>query len=545
MYRMASAVALFLAVVHHADPQSPRLLKDIVPGTGGSYPSQFTELPSTTVFRAFTGNGFALWRTDGSGPGTTILAVFPSDNRAIPNSIVRLGQKAWFFRDGLGPEFTQLWECDGTAAGTRPVGVIQDLVVTASPIAAGDYIYFQGRHATKGWDLWRTDGTVQGTILLRDFNEPSTGAGLYVAAGSDLIFSIRDLPIGLELWKSDGTAAGTRLVKEIRPGVQDGVKPQFLRLGDSVFFAGRDADEWALWRTDGTAAGTTVHKSFGGGANVVNNLVNVSGDYVYWYTTASPAGLYAVHRRTAVATRVSASRSYASQAFKGGLLFTLLSGEPWFTDGTASGTVRLSVNTTSISSRTGIVPTGSRFAYFEDRLSGPWLTDGTAAGTRELLPMMTRSRELALCHGRLYFSGWGSSGPEPWVVDLGASSAARGTGLGIRTRIPDLAVSDPVIGRSVTVSVDNTLAGAWVTIGLDLDLNQPFRVASHAWIHVGPPSLVFLHGRAAGRRYTSTLGVPNDARLSGLPIVWQALLIGTGAARGFELTNAVITYAGG
>ena len=46
---------------------------------------------------------------------------------------------------------------------------------------------------------------------------PSNPAGL-VAIGATTYFSADDRVHGQELWKSDGTAAGTMLVNDINPG---------------------------------------------------------------------------------------------------------------------------------------------------------------------------------------------------------------------------------------------------------------------------------------------------------------------------------------
>src|SRR5437868_12319592 len=56
--------------------------------------------------------------------------------------------------------------------------------------------------------------------MVADINPgaPSSNASQLVAIGSTTYFTASDGVHGQELWKSDGTAAGTMLVKDINPG---------------------------------------------------------------------------------------------------------------------------------------------------------------------------------------------------------------------------------------------------------------------------------------------------------------------------------------
>ena len=74
--------------------------------------------------------------------------------------------------------------------------------------------------------LWKSDGTTAGTMLLKEFTkgrepEPkglvNVNGTLYFIANT--VWQTGDsVIIAEELWKSDGTVAGTRLVKEFAVG---------------------------------------------------------------------------------------------------------------------------------------------------------------------------------------------------------------------------------------------------------------------------------------------------------------------------------------
>ncbi len=73
---------------------------------------------------------------------------------------------------------------------------------------------------------------------------------------------------GIELWKSDGTAAGTVLVKDIRPGIFNSNPLSLTNVNGTLFFAANDGvTGFELWKSDGTAAGTVMVKELTPGIN--------------------------------------------------------------------------------------------------------------------------------------------------------------------------------------------------------------------------------------------------------------------------------------
>jgi ELWxxDGT repeat protein len=84
----------------------------------------------------------------------------------------------------------------------------------------------------------------------------------FTALGNRVYFSGHDELHGFELWTSDGTAEGTHMVKDIYPGpmgtVED-IYPRFARLGKELYFSASDGVHGQeLWKTDGTAEGTVL-----------------------------------------------------------------------------------------------------------------------------------------------------------------------------------------------------------------------------------------------------------------------------------------------
>jgi ELWxxDGT repeat protein len=80
--------------------------------------------------------------------------------------------------------------------------------------------WFGADDSKHGDELWRSDGTANGTRLAVD---ATTGAAAtrpisLVVAGGRMYFASVDPADGWEPWSSDGTTPGTHIVTDISPG---------------------------------------------------------------------------------------------------------------------------------------------------------------------------------------------------------------------------------------------------------------------------------------------------------------------------------------
>ena len=120
-------------------------------------------------------------------------------------------------------------------------------------------------------------------MLVKDINPgPATSNPSYLTNVNGILFFAADSPsTGKELWKSNGTAAGTVLVKDINPGAAGSSNPMFfVNVNGTLFFSAFEpTDGESLWKSNGTAAGTVLVKEINpsGAGSYPFHLTNVSG----------------------------------------------------------------------------------------------------------------------------------------------------------------------------------------------------------------------------------------------------------------------------
>ncbi|SNB46232.1 ELWxxDGT repeat protein [Geobacter sp. DSM 9736] len=244
------------------------LMKDILPGPEGSNPSGLIRLNGKIVFRAAdTGHGMEPWVTDGTPEGTYMLAdINPGATGSNPVRFTVVGDVLYF--GATTPTGNKLFRTDGTPAGTRiateftPTGGVSGIDSFTS--GHGKLLvasYLSG--ITRTWTIWSVDPVIGTTDRISSFlSQPKN----MTPCGGRTFFSLSSEPYGEELWVTDGSESGTVMVKDIYAGGSS--SPSGLHCGDSTlyFSAGEPSSGTELWKSDGTGAGTILVKDINPGA---------------------------------------------------------------------------------------------------------------------------------------------------------------------------------------------------------------------------------------------------------------------------------------
>ncbi len=227
-----------------------------------------------------------LWRSDGTSAGTYLLSPYNGNLNVAGNTAFFVASDAVYGNE--------LWKSDGSVAGTKMVKDINPGIANSSPKGMFVYkneVYFAANNGA-GASLWKSDGTKSGTIQLRQIDPWysssvfSTERYNFEISNNILYFSAINYANakGTELWKSDGTKEGTQPVKDVSSDADSYYPiPYYLTdVNGTLFFilqyeGGVNGTE--LWKSDGTKEGTKLVKDITPGADAsgLNNLTGFGG----------------------------------------------------------------------------------------------------------------------------------------------------------------------------------------------------------------------------------------------------------------------------
>ncbi|KAA6439302.1 DNRLRE domain-containing protein [Dyadobacter flavalbus] len=187
--------------------------------------------------------------------------------------------------------------------------------------------------------------------LLKDINVTSTNSGSAPSGFTQIngvsYFAADDGVHGRELWKTDGSTAGTVLVSDVVAGANSSNPEQFTNVNGTIFFVTSSSDRvHSLWKTNGTAATTTKIRDFTQSYNI-QRLIGMNGTLYFgvykrdgsmqlWRCNGSSAG-------TQLLKTFAQTDSFSPVPVNGQLYFSAFDGissnAVWKSNGTPEGTV--------------------------------------------------------------------------------------------------------------------------------------------------------------------------------------------------------------
>lgn len=364
------------------------LVADLAPGPASSNPSELVEFQGAVYFTARESDGgdFNLYRTDGASAATTRVFV-DATYQAIRNIAVANDRLFFFCRTSLG--HTAFASTNGSA---------DDVIRLSYELSDYARLYSLGNKLIViDHNVYVSDGTVDGTFRLQGVRALPPMA---VLNGVGLFFR-DEASRQYELWKTDGTLEGTVLVKDIRPGPDGSISttfPTIKELDGVAYFSANDGvhgDE--PFRSDGTAEGTFALREIADGFDgSFFGPAGVLGDILFYSCNEPDArALYALRDGQLdrlVGFPKNAQVAFASVSDQFYFIVDAVSDDTfwtlWKSDGTTEGTLQV----TTIPNVQSVYPPAVKVignqVWFaaEDAVHGRelWTSDGTAEGTQLL-----------------------------------------------------------------------------------------------------------------------------------------------------------------
>lgn len=398
------------------------MIDDLNPGTADTFVSPGVVRGDILFFAHDGGDGLEPWKTDGTALGTIQLAdlnVNPSEGSNPKNFILWNGD-VYFSASDTGTADEDVWVTDGNTtdffSGDGTDDFFAGDVRVMCPVGNTLYLIAQGSPSSSTlYSLWSLDQTGTATEVKDLPDHTNFNSDMLWAAGARLFFTWATDTYADELWTSNGTTAGTVLVEQLHPGHSGSfISGVNTAIGNTTYFLAQSRDDYSvvgLFKSDGTPAGTLpVYTdsgdgdlgeaifTFGQGSSVFGGNggtiffagYDTTNGVELWKVNGAPAAMLS-NLNTATSARSGAPwgiTAFGTNSIILQMESTAAGSELWKSNGTLAGTtllkdIRTGARGSFPQMNVGIA-LGTRFLFqANDGVNGrePWTTNGTTAGT--------------------------------------------------------------------------------------------------------------------------------------------------------------------
>lgn len=373
----------------------------IVNGNGLGCPNYVGALNGVAIYQTQdpASSQYTFWRSDGTVEGTH--AFYTVASTALDYGIRTSAEfsNSLYFSGNYS-----LWRTDGTAQGTLIISNTSSIYGMAT---LGGSLYFATTDYFSSWELWRSDGTAEGmqrikpaanAARLNEINQPLPSPTPRYFPKITPVNGNLFISTAYEIWISDGTSTGTVLLASMN--TSPGTQFQYVAYKNQMAYIVADFTQFPtpnnqLWLTDGTLSGTRRVTD----APTNASLINAAGDWLY--LTDATGTLWKTNGNTGSIQQVTTLPSQPLITWQNQLLFR---GHPFqnspallmVTDGTPTGTHQL---LSLPLDETGATITAHNFADANGKLlfwdtrpaigTEPYISDGTDANTHLLRDINT------------------------------------------------------------------------------------------------------------------------------------------------------------
>lgn len=416
-------------------------VRDTFVSTYGSEPIAFVTVGNVTYFTARNENYNGLYRTDGTPTGTVLLA-----NYYQVRDLTRAGGRLFFFAMQTVGGDEALYKIENATSSPQLLKGGMEFAYRLTEV--GNIVYFAQSGFEPSYDnFWRSDGTVAGTIILRQFNSVTQ---IFNYNGTAMLGVLNNA--GLELWKSNGTTATTTKVTDLTSSTFRHYEMRPYGIAGGVYFFGLEngTHGYEMWRTNGTAAGTFMIQDLRTGDTSFPIDFDIADAAAFqntlYFSAKDNAGVWALFKTGTTAGSIVKikdlnGRGVLLEPLPDKLMIFTESADAksylWASDGTAAGTTNLkalgtrieyidpaivnnvmyfNVSNNTYDSEWSIVPTSNEAL---------WRSDGTACGTFVFNIGAYRPHPMEVLGTKLIFNGYNiATGSEPYAYNTTSAPAS-------------------------------------------------------------------------------------------------------------------------
>ncbi len=270
--------------LYRTDGTATELFKDFYPGTESGLQNQegnqhFVVLNNKMYFFAQDdGNGFDLWRTDGSTTGTEKVADLNSYNLGLRDYFLEMNGELFFVMDELnentiGSELYKYNELQHAVSVVKNISPSSNNSAHISFITKFDNkLFFSASNGIQK-KLYVSDGTSEGTVIVENTIPLNYFNPLKMHVfNNELYFVANEINLGIDLYKCSKNVFGEYVVEIVYnfnasgssnsyPFVNNYINTPslFLELNNELYFFAKEetppnyAEKFQIWKTDGTS----------------------------------------------------------------------------------------------------------------------------------------------------------------------------------------------------------------------------------------------------------------------------------------------------
>lgn len=324
-----------------------------------------------------------------------------------------------YYQTSLNSTFN-FYENSGDLASEKLLFSIPDQGNEIIKLYVGDTNYYvsQQRVTSAGFENMVTYWIFNGSVLKKISDlVPNLATGLMFNAigvvGNIFYFSASDSQHGYELLRTDGTIEGTYMVKDINTKPASSFAKPIFGLGNYLYFMADDISHgYEIWRTDGftSALYADLNGSYGSNSHVMSSSYNYNVKFRNSYIADINTKFYQFTPDGNMKSLDFLPIYYFSipHEYKNLLYFMGSDGNLWKTDCTIQGTKK-AIHLDSTGNGTGywgvndLKTMGNILFFTSNNGSIFWKTDGTKNGTSKLYTFLEGNRT-DIAHN--YLTSW-------------------------------------------------------------------------------------------------------------------------------------------